>query len=75
MNSYWPLFSEGSSTQFKTKRALSALYPGIYASLKISNPCLTVVKYLISGSFWRQLLFSLPINITVTHAHTHTPRA
>ena len=41
MNSYWPMFSEGSSTQFKIKVNLlwSASYYGICGSLKISTPC------------------------------------
>ena len=73
MNSYWPLFTKGSSTQFKTKLTLIGfiLWHLWESENQLSQS--TVVKCQISGRFivnvqkalfWRKLLLSLPINTT-----------
>ena len=73
MNSYWPLFSEGSSTQFKTKLALIGFILWHLWESENQHSLSTVVKCQIFGRFivnvqktlcWRTILFSLPINIT-----------
>ena len=66
MNSYWPLFSEGSSTQFKTKLALIGFILWHLWESENQHSMSTVVKCQIFGRFivnvqkalfWRKILF------------------
>ena len=73
VNSYWPLFSEGSFTQFKTKLALIGFIVWHLWECEYQHSLSTVVIGHIFGRFivnvqkalfWHKILFSLPINIT-----------
>ena len=73
VNSYWPLFPEGSFTQFKTKFALIGFIVWHLWECEYQHSLSTVVKCQILGKFivnvqkalfWRKISFSLPINMT-----------